>query len=206
MNKKVLKSMLAFIVIIAIVVSFLFLNEYWKEEKLFIHKTGYNKKAILNSTWNMSSKEVERANKLKLKKGLTFVFFEPGLNKLLNEKRITAKKIDDFNLWTFTSELTYDFFDDRLFRYSFIGELAEPNSFDSIAVNNLKNRYGKMIKDTNQFGGNFLKDSVSVEYSQFNIENSKNETEHRFLIKVTYLPIFNEIVRESENEQNSILN
>lgn len=201
--RKIKKWFFVLLVSLLTVSGFLLLNKFFKEENLFIYETGMDKKAILNSTWNMSFKEVERANKIKLKKGISFASFDAGLNKLLDLNRITAKKTEDFNLWAFNSELNYDFFDNRLFRYSLIGEVYNSAEFDSIAVTNLKKKYGEMLKGGMQYGGSFLKDSVSVEYSQFDIENEK---EHRFLIKVTFLPIFNEITKKSENEQNSILN
>lgn len=207
MKKKILKFLkwtFFLVIIVAIGAGLFFFNKHLREEKLFIYKNGTDKKAILNSTWNMLWKEIERANQCKLKDGLTFTFFEPGLNALLDEKRITAKQIDEINLWTYSAELDYDFFDDRLFRYRLLGKVYEPNEFDSVAIKNLSLSYGTFIKDSTQYCGKFFKDSISVEYRQFDMDSKEQEKEHRFLIEVTYLPTFNEIVRTAEKEQQSI--
>jgi len=201
---KIIKWSLIFLMTFAIITGLFFVNKYWKNEKLFYYKKGTNKKAILNTTWNMSYKEVERANNCKLKEGFTFTFWEPGLNNLLDQKRITAKEVKEINLWTFNAELSYSFFDDRLFRFTLLGETYNPNKFDSIAIANLELTYGKIIKDSTRFDGKFLKDSIFVEYRQFDIESNEQKQEHRFLIEVTYQPIFNEIVRIAKKEQQSI--
>ncbi len=60
-----------------------------------------------------------------------------------------------------------------------------------------------ILKDSTKYDGTFLKDSVSVKYSQSDIERD-NKHQHRFLIEVTYLPINNEIIRTAKKEQESI--
>ncbi len=60
-------------------------------------------------------------------------------------RRITAKQqVDNMNFWTADTELTYDFFDDRLFRYRLLGEIFNQIEFDSIVVKNLQLTYGNI--------------------------------------------------------------
>lgn len=98
-----------------------------------------------------------------------------------------------------------------------MGEVFNPEEFDNIALKNFGQSYGKYFKDTIQFhvnllgdsipmqyAGKFFRDSVSVEYRQFEIVNNENRKEHRFRIEITYLPIFNEIIKTANKEQQSI--
>lgn len=198
------KCFFVLLMLSVITAGIILVDNYLKVEKLFFYKTGTDKKAILNSTWNMSAKEVERANKTKLDDEYTFVLFDDELNKLLDPDRITAKINKTMNLWAHTSELTYDFFDDRLFRYRLIGQVDEPAKFDSIVKHNLYERYGDIKRNNDKFGGTFLKDSVFVKYSQFDVDGKNNTLEHRFLIEVTYQPLFIEISKVARAEQSSI--
>jgi hypothetical protein len=202
---KILKWTGAFLLLVSIGTGFYLMNQHLKTEKLYFYETGTDKKAILNSTWNMSQKEVERANNTNLKEGFTLAFLEKGLNGLLSSQRITSQEsTETINLWTEDATISYEFFDDRLFRYWLVGKTLNKHFFDSTAIRNLELSYGKIKRDTTLYGGSFFKDSVSVKYSQFDIETKEKRQEHRFVIEVTYSPIFNEIIRTANKEQNSI--
>ena len=169
-----------------------------------MYKTGIEKKAILNSTWNMSSKEIERANNVKLRDNNMILFFEPVLEMILDHSRISSKKGEAINLWSYSAELTYDFFDDRLFRYTLMGQAGYPDVFDSVALLNLGIVFGNFIPDSTQYKGKFIKDSVLVEYCQFNIADKEDAPENHFVIEVSYQPIYYEIIRTAKENQNSI--
>ena len=199
------KFFICLTVLITVIISVYFLVGYLKKEKLFFYATGNNKKAILNSTWNMTFQEIERVNKCKLKEQYTFVMFEQGINTLLNTDRIKYKKIDALNLWGYNAELTYEFFDNRLFRYTLIGKVDSPIIFDSIVGNNIGVKFNKNTNDSIKFENTVVKDSVTIIFKQFDITNAETEIEHRFIIEGTYLPILNEILQVAKKDRKSII-
>jgi hypothetical protein len=216
-NRKIVKLTISITIIVSSLLGLFYLNKHIKNENLLFYKTGSSKKAILNSTWNMSFKEVERVTEGKLKDGITLARVENGLKNLLNSKRFDTKTVESMNLWSYDAKVNYDFFDNRLFRVRLLGEIFNPKEFDNIVIKNLGQSYGEYFKDTIpfyvnllgdsiplQYAGKFLKDSVSVEYRQFEILDNKNRKEHRFHIEITNLSIFNEIIKIGINEQKSI--
>lgn len=100
MIKKIIKWTGIIAISASVLIGLFFLNRHIKNEKLLFYSSGTNKKAILNSTWNMSYKEVERVNEGKLKDGISLACIENGLKNLLNTNRFNTKTVESMNLWS----------------------------------------------------------------------------------------------------------
>lgn len=181
------------------------LNSYLKKERLLIYSKGTNEKAFLNATWKMSIKEVERANGCGLTKGISFAVIEPELNKILDLKRFVSKKSCEINIWGADREVSYDFFDDQLFRVRIYDDILNQGEIDSLIVQSLEPKYGEIIRsENNKYAGKFMTDEVEIDYNQWEYDNEEGKKVKRFRIEITYKPLINEIKSISEKEQNNI--
>jgi hypothetical protein len=185
-----------------------FCNTHLKTERLFIYAKGSDQKAILNSTWQMSVKEVERVNNCELTEDAVPSPDEVlgDLKYIIDYRRLLSKKGCDINIWGNDREVIYDFFDDQLFRIRIFDNVFNRREEDSIIVSNLKEKFGTFNKSKDDnFGGTFSNSSVNVEYRQFSYtSDGENKTVDRLIISLTYKPLYEQIKMISEKDQKNI--
>ena len=206
MKKRTGLKILALIVIIMVSIFGLHsLNSYLKRESLLIYAKGTDQKAFLNATWEMTIREVERANGCPLSDGYDFSAFESDLDNLLDPTRIQWKKSCLVKIFGANREVYYDFFDNQLFRIKILGDVYNQKGIDSLIINSLESKYGKVVRDTeNEFAGKFLTDNVEIYYDQFEYNDKNNERVQHFKIEITYKPLMSKIKSTSKQEQNNI--
>jgi hypothetical protein len=207
-NKRLIKGISLIIFLICLITGLYFLNLQLKAERLFIYAKGSDQKAVLNSTWQMSIREVERANDCKLTEDAVPSPDEVlcGLKYIIDHKRFVSKKGCDLNIWGNDREVIYDFFDDQLFNIRILDNVFNKQEEDSIIVSNLKEKFGNFNKSKDDnFGGTFSTTYVNVAYQQFNYTSADaNKTVDRLIITLTYKPLYEQIKATSENEQKNI--
>ncbi len=196
----------------------------WEEKYLFF-ATGSMEKAILNSTWLMSPKEVSRSNNARLKKEDIDAWVQYLLYpRILNVNRYAEYAQKDIWLWGVESEIKYQFFDNKLFGFTLI--MNPP-------VVLRKGEGNKLIKD---YGGGVLDHLVELFTKKHGVPEENNQTDRKsshnrlieeykwltshyrveiYLIKndetdtasltarVTYLPYYREIERTAGTEQSN---
>lgn len=129
---------------------------FLRKEKMLFFSTGTNIYAFYNSTWEMSSKEVEKNNKciLELDSGLFSLTLhfpthpEIKANMLLNEERLIGKKCSNQKVFGYNTDIYYGFFDDKLYKVRIEGKSYDQEEFDSIIILNLEKYYGKVQRDS----------------------------------------------------------
>ena len=192
---------------ICIITGLYFLNSYLMSERLLIYAKGSDQKAILNSTWQMSIKEVERANNCKLTERAVpspDQFFGE-LKYIIDQGRFISKKGCVLNIWGNDREVIYDFFDDQLFRIWIVDEVFNKQEEDSIIVSNLSGKFGSFNKSKDdQYGGTFTTTYVNVDYLQFSYTSEDYKTVDRLIITLTYIPLYEQIITISKNDQKNI--
>ena len=207
-NKRLIKRISVIIFLICIIVGLYFLNSHLKAERLFIYATGSDEKAILNSTWKMSIKEIERANNCKLTEDAVPSPDEilDDLKYIIDHGRFVSKKGCDINIWGYDREVIYDFFDDQLFRIRILDNVFNKQEEDSLIVSNLKEKFGNFNKSKDDnYGGTFSTTSVNVDYRQFSYTRDEaNKIVDRLIITLTYKPLYEQIKATSEKEQKNI--
>lgn len=206
--KKMIKYLkfLGIVILVLIGISgILFLNHFLKEERLFIYAKGTKEKAFLNATWKMSVREVERANNCNLTHEFNLFVIDPDLNKILDLNRFESKEGCEVNIWGNDREISYDFFDDQLFRVRIYDNILNKREVDSLIVTSLEQKYGKIKRDKeNYFAGKFKSNTVEVDYKQWEYSDKENKIIKRFLIEITNIALIEEIKRISDKEQNEI--
>ncbi len=208
---KIFKRTIVILILLCMSIVIYYTNYLINKDNYILNGNTINKKSIMNAYWNMPFKEVQRVNNCKFKIEIPFPndFYTSLINKDSYKAYLDCRTI---SLWSYNTEISYEFYNDRLCKYGIIGKVDNPVIFDSIAIKNLSLHYGKfkrsttLVKGQTTLKGCFLKDSVLVEYKQFDIENENKINEHRFIIEVTYQPIYYEIKRKIEDDEKSIFN
>lgn len=185
-------------------------------------------KAFLNSTWKMSPKEIERANKTYLKpinKGI-YVFHD-----IIDKDRFTVLEGKNISLWRRNAKIQYKFFDNKLYAYYIGIENYYLSKLPDEIVDSLRGRFGTekeaMLCNTpcvliqlNRKEEDILmditgKDLIIPEYDiidisyKWNTESQSinlyysNSEEQRYnvAINVEYLPFINQIKKISKKEK-----
>jgi len=129
------------------------LNLYLKNENLLIYSTGTNEKAFLNSTWKMSPKEIERANKTNLSYSYSdndFLIKKfSGFPMILNMNRYSKYIQKDVLLWGESDiYVSYHFFDNMLFEYHINLENYSFEQIPSDIILTLRSKFGNEKKAT----------------------------------------------------------
>jgi hypothetical protein len=91
-------------------------NIYLHEQNMWPYSTGISEKAFLNSTWYMSPNEISRSNDAILNNEnnpLSDLFAPP----VVDRERYTELVQTNISLWGENAEVTYRFFDNKLFEY-----------------------------------------------------------------------------------------
>src|SRR3990167_8511546 len=128
-----------FIIFILLIISGAFLGNYYlKRNNLLFYATGTRDKAFLKSTWEMSKKEVERANQTELKSTSSLhcglVNWEKRTNKVSCYKT-------DIHLFGQSTEVTYYFFDNKFYEYDLTIPVSGYPDVSRI-LENLEKRFG----------------------------------------------------------------
>lgn len=213
MNKKRKKIIVSFSISLFVLLSIIMLGlglNYLKKERLLFFATGTHIKAFLNSTWEMSQKEIERKNNDTLRplsKDLDDILEEVAVSQtpnLLNENRIKVQIGTDKIVYGYKTHVYYAFFDDKLFRLKITGQCYDFENIDSLFISKFKKIYGPVIKDSlnksSRFLYSFNGDSITGSYWHYN--NKENEC--HFSIELTYTPILQRISNISKQEENSL--
>lgn len=195
------------IIVIVSIIGLYSLKSYLKRENLLIYANGTNHKAFLNATWEMSAKEVERANHCNLVEEtippLDLIVGE--LSTLFDKERIVRKESNSVLIWDGRREIFYDFFDDRLFRVRIHGNVWNKERIDNSITSTLEAKYGQIKRNQeDEFSGRFITDLVDVNYYQFEYNDSENKNVQHFQIEFTYKPLYNEIINITSNEIKNI--
>lgn len=203
---KLLKTFAIFILTAFIIIGLFKLNKYLKDERLLFYKRGTDEKAILNATWRMSVKEVERSLNYKLTDGIFYgrIFTGEPFKNLKDINRVSNKDGKNIIIGGENYEVQYDFFDDQLFQITLLKEVLNKEKTDSIITTYLEPKYGRIIRDPqNKFSGTFKNKNVQIKYEQWEIKNH-DKTEDRILIIIIYQPIVDEGYKIVTDEQKSI--
>lgn len=207
---KIIKKSLYIIITIFIIIGVLFLNEFLKEYKYLFYSSGTNKQAFLNSTWEMSPPEIQRANDTNLIYPETdwlreFPIFS-HYPKILNPNCYKTLIQNNLNIWGYDCNVNYYFFDERLFSYSLEFEIgrAALNKTTNKITSLISNKHGDYIeKHQDQYLKHFIwkTEDMTVEFKAF---DSKNDL--TIWITYEYLPMLQKINEISEKEENQLFN
>ncbi len=225
--KKILKISLLLIVAISLLISIIAINGYLKDEKLLFYATGTQYKAFLNSTWEMSEKEIERANDTylrseparfdfsgfdtidgKINPPGTYVEYNPfildlHLPKVLNMSRYKKRIQNDITIFGYNSRVRYYFFDDKLFEYTLIIHGLDADKFHKQIYSSISEKFGEGRVQENE---NFQIQSVSWENSDLKVDYWLNDILNSFTGKVrfSYKPTINKIKQIKLNEEKNL--
>jgi 1,4-alpha-glucan branching enzyme len=158
---------LAFIILF-ILIGVHYLNNYFKDNNIFLYATGSNDKAFLNSTWKMSKNEVERANETILEYGASDDIEIESVFSCINSKSRVEGNLkkntfscytDKVYLYRKVSDVRYYFFSNMLYEYNVTIPVYGYYDF-TIILNNLKESFGNQC--TENFSTN--ESSSDVQY------------------------------------------
>lgn len=178
------------IIVIAVAIGLSYLSVY-----SFKHYTGITEKALLNSRWGMSPSDIEHANHTLLEtdelRGLSLLFEPP----VLDQNRFKFLKSSDTNLFGKQTTAYYTFFDDQLYRYIVIINISNKQLADDEILPLLISKYGKA--KASQINGDdeiekyeWITKDQEISYSLY---YKKTENKYEAVIRVKYIPIYNEI-------------
>jgi hypothetical protein len=173
-HERIIIISVSIVLIIVSTLGVFFLNRYLKNESLFFYATGTNEKAFLNSTWKMSPKEVQRANKGFLNKKVDDIYL--GLKpELIDIKRFTAYEQDDISLWGLNVNVEYFFFDNMLYAYRITDDSIHYSNIPEI-LKTLRVKFGNELKGKLRKKGRF-QDMLDAfdQGTQTNIKESNKE-------------------------------
>jgi len=175
------------------------LNIYLKNENLLIYATGTNEKAFLNSTWKMSPKEIERANKTNLSNSYNenSVFESIRISfdfpQILNMNRYSHYIQKDVLLWEgYGVYVNYYFFDNMLFEYNIKLENYPFKQIPSDIILTLRSRFGNEKKATMRFKGLSFADLLDIR------EEDKKEQRKQNTKEIDPLEELEESVRQEQ--------
>lgn len=190
------------------------------------YATGTNDKALLNSTWEMSANEVERANHTEFmvtSESLicSAISYLGGYETV--QKRIECPE-DEIYLFGTKADVMYMFFDNKLFRY----ELSIPVfGYPEVSkiLKHMETRFGAKYSENvavntgNEYAQNYKREwHTKKEKANFNLyfprdskfedndyvfESNKAMDSARVFISVVYLPMMKKIEKAVEKEESS---
>lgn len=134
---------IAFILIIVGLISFLVINYYLAQEKLWFYSTGSDVIAIENTTWLMSEKEVVRTNRVGFLRDTMIYRDKP---KYIKER---TKNDVIFNNYRF--QVKYIFYKDQLVRCSLFSK--EDSDRRDVKKDSAMVRYLRKLYDGKFYGG-----------------------------------------------------
>jgi len=202
------KVIVLFTIVVVVLILFLFvplgieLNSYLKENHLLFYASGTSEKAFLNTTWKMSPKEIERANKSRLTKS-TSIFLDLFAPSVVNKQRFTEFFQENIGLWGHSAKVNYFFFDNQLYEYYIWLENINPNSMHTTIFETLENRLG-VGKEEEKKGTDFIHffswdtDKQHVEYW---MGMSKGTESYYVGIRTSYKPFLAEIRKLIKEER-----
>ncbi|MBI1803523.1 MAG: hypothetical protein HY033_12840 [Ignavibacteriae bacterium] len=196
------------------------LNGYLRQEKRWFYATGTSEKAFLNSTWEMSQQEVERANG-KLLTNPQYDLSGLGKPETIDFERYKMKSMSDMRLWGIFCKVDYEFFDDKLFEYTiYFTDVHNREYLDSIITSNISKKYGSsesMQGSRHLIERHWNAEKVSIKYWLYEI-NSDHESEsvpppspgsdleksYSAGIRITYKPMIEQTKALVDEEQKKI--
>lgn len=207
MNNKLKKTLKISLILISAITLFMLIisiNYYLEDEKLLFYSTGTKHKAFLHSTWEMSEKEVERANNtfLFIPDYDFFDFPDSQYPKVLNMSRYKSRVQREITIWGYDSRVEYSFFDDRLFEYTLFVKGYDAKQLHEEILKNLSVKYGEGTNESKD--DNFLYkmswDTKLVTIDHWLVKESSSNSSNPFLslgylagIRFGYKPMFKQI-------------
>lgn len=222
--KKILKISLLLIVAISLLISIIAINGYLEDEKLLFYATGTQYKAFLNSTWEMSEKEIARANNTYLNSEPTRLDFSgfntidgkknpPGtyidynpfkfdfqLPKVLNMSRYKKGIQNDITIFGYNSRVRYYFFDDKLFEYTLIIHGLDADKLHKDIYSSISEKFGEGRVQKKE---NFQIQSVSWETMILKVDYWLNDI-NSGKVRFSYKPMINKIKQIKLNEEKNL--
>lgn len=220
--ESLVKKFFILVLIVSTLLGLYHINKYLRDNYFLIYSTGTSNKAFMNSTWQMSPKEIERANKTKLtniwqggtnytgdKKDLYFdisarrekIFFPEVVYNLTDKRRLkTFSSSHTPYLWNIRTSVQYHFFDNKLLSYSLhFKEIRQQE--EKLILEHLRNQFG----DYKYFKSIEYGERVKNYEWKNNIQTIKLETKNKYSnIKFTYNPIIDEIREIAEEEKKAL--
>jgi len=235
--RKILKISLSVIVTISLLILTIAIVDYLQDEKLLFYATGTQHKAFLNSTWEMSEKEIERANDtyLTIREEFDFSGFDkaplqngnpsdrlrtynPSLSipkfsrfkfnsrypQVLNMSRYKGRIQNNITVFGSKSQVSYSFFDDKLFEYTLIIEGFEADKVNEKKYDNISKKF-----DNEQVHDKQAYETQSISWEDTDLKVDYRLTEQsswRFtaVVRFSYKPMFNKIRQEKLNEEKNL--
>ena len=205
------KKVILIFLLLLIVALALFLNHYLKINNLLFYATGTKEKAFINATWGMSPLEIERANNISLKPGLTFFMLISKDKKFQYPKVIhmdrykSLDEVQEINLWGFDTKVNYAFFDNRLFEYTLNIYGYNLNKLHEKVSSELIKKFGNGINENDKdLVKSMLWDTETI-LADYWISRPLDHPEGFMAgIRVRYKPLVEKIRRISHEEEKGI--
>lgn len=197
---KIFKRILLISFVLSVIVG---INIYLRSNNLLFFASGTQLKAFINTTWEMSPKEVVRANSVTLipaKSGLFDLLV--GYPKVIRMERYKLfDQKERIALWGYETKVQYALFDDKLFGYQ-----LDLHGFSSPEINEeiklaLTERYGKgySIEDS---GGSMRWETDSEDVSYIILKSIDNT--YSPILTISYKPMFFQIDEISRKEHKKL--
>jgi len=241
--RTILKISLFSIAAIALLIFIIAINGYLKDEKLLFYATGTQYKVFLNSTWEMSEKEIERANDthLTVRKEYVIDFRDvvplphfgntsyglkpsdfpnqslsldmpqfnwfksnPRYPTVLNMSRYKGRLQNNITVFGYESQISYSFFDDKLFEYTLIIKESEADKLHKLIFDNISRKYGRghvQEKKTYETQSLFWENTnLKVDYRL----TEQSSSQFTAVVRFSYKPMFNKIRQEKLKEEKNL--
>jgi len=154
--KSLIQENFNLVIIISGICILIITNAFLSENNLLIYATGTNEKALKNSTWKMSLKEVKRVNECRLEhKRKPKKFDYQGRQKEFVQ--------DNAFFWGYNCDIKYFFFDNMLYKYKVkivLPKISTPEQLekDKFEIKKLKmdilqalrEKFGNEVKKSNE--------------------------------------------------------
>ena len=182
---------------------------YLQANNLLFFATGTKEKAFLNTTWSMSPNEIRRATGMPLlfsrNERLWERYRELFGPHVMDKKRFQEMEQRDFYLWGHIAEVTYHFFDHKLYEY-FVSITSGTALLDShkAIMTALEARAGVAQPDKKERPEILYayKWESSRERIQYRVSRD-SDTAYTAGIRVTHVASMSEIERIVREEQNT---
>ena len=164
-----------------------------------------NNKAILNASWGMSPSQVKMANDTKLTK-LNIIplpgLFAPDIS---DTRRFLFLVQNDRMLFGQHTEIHYDFFDKKLYRYVVFIHIANKVKADNTVLSTKIAEYSESIKvkETSSYEVDSYEWTTKDKMISYSLYKNNKKAKYKIVIRVTYIPIYNEIQRVVREEIKS---
>lgn len=200
---KILKNLILIILTFTVIFG---LDYYLRENNLLFYSIDTKERAFINTTWEMSPHEVQKANNVNLTPAPDQDKYEyPRVINMERYKLLDQTK--HITLWSFETKVEYAFFDEKLFECTMLLEGHDLNKMHKKITSALTEEYGDGVAEDNKIylhSMHWETTSVRVRYWLLEKEDKGNVKLFLAGVRISYKPMHEIISKISLKEHKKL--